>query len=376
MAFCGIAELEPIIEIDSGKVRKLEISIVLQKIYYKPSRYQRTAKNLLNIFKQTGFDFTLFEIEECLERQLLHLIHKARPKYIPCVSFNTIIVPMEVIQADILYMPYDKVGLITYMFCLTCVDVTSRYKCAEPIETTLDILNMDDPSLEGILISDIVSKVFEKIFNNPKCSLTWPKLLLTDKGSEFKGSCEKLMLKHDVKIQKANSKSNMGIVERFNQTLAEKLFRIQDAYKLLLPLSKRSRAWVKNLPIIIKDLNNSVTRLLGISPNEAIKKKFVYAKASKPRYGPIGFDEVRLIYNDPVLYLLKPDKLEGGRRRSTDINWSLQIYYIKESRVQKNQPVLYWIEDIDGNGPKRSFIREELMLVRNVVYPPQRILKS
>ena len=58
MAFCGIAELEPIIEIDSGKVRKLEISIVLQKIYYKPSGYQRTAKNLL------GFDFTLSEINE------------------------------------------------------------------------------------------------------------------------------------------------------------------------------------------------------------------------------------------------------------------------------------------------------------------------
>src|SRR5271168_3692561 len=218
---------------------------------------------------------------------------------------------------------------------------------------------MDDLSLEGILTSDIVAKVFEKIFNNPKCSLTWPKLLLTNKGLEFKGSCEKLILKHDVKIQKANSKSSMDIVKRFNRTLAEKLFRIQDAHELLLPLSKRSRAWVKNLPIIINDLNNSVTHLFGITPNEAIKKKFVYAKALKPRYGPMGYDEVRLTYNDPVLYLLKPGKLEGGRKRSTDCNWSPQIYYIKESLVQKNQPVLYWIEDVDRNGPKRSFVREE-----------------
>src|SRR5271170_3578570 len=224
MAFFGIAELEPIIEIDFGKVKKLEISIALQKIYYKPSGYQRTAKNLLDASKQAGFDFTLYEIEEWLERQLLHLIHKARPKYIPCVSFNTIIIPIEVIQADILYMPYDKVESITYMFCLTYVDVASRYKWTEPIGTTLDILNMDDSSLEGILTSDIVAKVFVKIFNNPKCSLTWSKLLLTDIGSEFKGSCEKLMKEHDVKIQKANSKNSMGIVERFNQTLVEKLF--------------------------------------------------------------------------------------------------------------------------------------------------------
>src|SRR5271154_6753267 len=132
------------------------------------------------------FDFILSEINKWLKRQLLHLIHKARPKYISCVSFNTIIVPMEVIQADILYMPYDKVESITYMFCLTCVDVASRYKWAKPIGTTLDILNMDDPSLEGILTSDIVAKVFIKIFNNLKCFLTWPKLLLTDMGSEFK----------------------------------------------------------------------------------------------------------------------------------------------------------------------------------------------
>ena len=189
-------------------------------------------------------------------------------------------------------MPYDKVESITYIFCLICIDIALRYKWAELIGTTCDIMNIDEPSLEGILTSDIVAKCFVKIFNNPKCLLTWPKVLLTDMGSEFKGGCEKLMKEHNVIIQKASSKSSMGIVERFNRTLAEKLFRIQDAQELLLPLSKRSRAWVKNLPIIIKDLNNSVTHLLDISPNEAIKKKFVYTKASKPRYGPMDYDEV------------------------------------------------------------------------------------
>src|SRR5438132_11667534 len=89
----------------------------------------------------------------------------------------------------------------------------------------------------------------------------------------------------------------------------------------------------------------------------------------------MGYNEVRLTYNDSVLYLLKPGELEGGRRRATDCNWSPQIYHIKESLVQKNQPVLYWLIDNDGNGPKRSFVREELMVVKNVEYPPQRILR-
>ena len=172
--------------------------------------------------------FILVEVEEWLERQLLYLIHKAQPKYIPCVSFNTIIVPMEVIQANILYMPYDKVGSITYIFCLTCIDVASRYKWAVPIGTTLDINNS---SLEGILTSAVVAEAFEKLFtttHDPENPLIWNKikLVLTDKGSEFKGEFENLLKRYNIKNQKANSKNTMGINERYNRTLGEKSFRI------------------------------------------------------------------------------------------------------------------------------------------------------
>jgi hypothetical protein len=351
----------PLIYIDSGKIRKLEVSIALQKIYYQPSGYQRTAKNLLEASKQAKFDFTLSEINGWLERQLLYLIHKARPKYIPCVSFNKIIVPMEVIQADLCYMPHDKVGNKIYKYALTCVDIASRTKwvCA--------LTDRD---------SDSVAKGFIKLFKFHDFPLIQLKILQTDYGSEFYGKCEELMIKYKVNISRSKSKKRQGIVERFNRTLQEWAFYIQDAVELLLSPTERCRAWVNDLPIFLEKLDNTKTRLIGMSPAEARKKKFVYAKASKPRYGPIGYDEVRLTYNDPVLYLLQPGELEGGRRRATDCNWSPQIYHIKESLVQKNQPVLYWIEDIDGNGPKRSFVREELMVVKNVEYPPQRILSQ
>jgi hypothetical protein len=370
---------QPLIYIDSGKVRELEISIALQKIYYQPSGYQRTAKNLFEASKQAGFDFTLSEINEWLERQLLYLIHKARPKYIPCVSFNKIIIPMEVIQADILYMPYDKVGSITYIFCLTCIDVASRYKEAVPIGTSLDVSNIKDFSREGILTSATVANAFEKLINNSKNPFTWKKikLVITDKGSEFKGNFEKLLKKHGIKNQKAKSKDTMGLVENFNRILTIKLFRIQDAHELLLPIPQRSRVWKKNLRTVINLLNNTITRLIGMTPAEAVKKKHVYAKASKPRYGPMGFDEVRLTYNDSVLYLLKPGELEGGKRRASDCNWSPKVYRIKESLIQKNQPVLYWLMDENGNNPERSFVREQLLLVNNNIdYPPKWILKQ
>ena len=87
--------LHPLIYIDSEKVRKLEISIALQKIYYQPSGYQRTVKNLLDASECSGFDFTLAEVEEWLERQALYQIHKPRPKFIPRASFNSIQIPNE-----------------------------------------------------------------------------------------------------------------------------------------------------------------------------------------------------------------------------------------------------------------------------------------
>jgi hypothetical protein len=66
----------PSIVIDPLESRKFDISIDLQKIYYHPSGYQRTSKKLYDVSYKAGFDFTLIEVQEWLERQLLHLIHK------------------------------------------------------------------------------------------------------------------------------------------------------------------------------------------------------------------------------------------------------------------------------------------------------------
>ncbi|GBC01095.1 hypothetical protein RclHR1_40660002 [Rhizophagus clarus] len=237
-------------------------------------------------------------------------------------------------------MSYDKVGQITYFFCLNIVDVASRYK---------------------------------KIYDDPEIPLVWPKLLITDRGPEFRGDCEKLMREHSVKIQKAKSKPTMGIVERYNRTLREKCGLSQDASDLLLPITERSRAWVKNLPLVVEDINNSITRQLGISPVDAIKEKEVFAKPSYLWDGPIGFDEEKLSNDVLVRYLLYPIDLEDGRRHAGDLNWSSCIYHIWESMVQKNQPVLYWLEEVpfgltDDDDyvvkhPKRSFVREELMVI-------------
>src|SRR6202008_1535777 len=198
---------------DSGEARKLDVSIDLQKIYYQPTGYQKNAKKLFEASLaegakvKAGYNFSLDEVRDWLERQAVHQIHMPRPRYIPQASFCSITTPNEVHQADVLYMPYDKVGQITYLFCLNIVDVASRYKVSVPIGT----YSVRDR--QGILTSKTIAQALEKVYDDPKYPLVWPKLLITDKGSEFKGDYEILLEEHGIRFQKAKSKRTMGIVE-------------------------------------------------------------------------------------------------------------------------------------------------------------------
>jgi len=62
-------------------------------------------------------------------------------------------------------MPYDKVGQITYLFCLNIVDVASRYKASIPIGA----YSVKDK--QGILTSKTIARAIEKIYDNPECPL-------------------------------------------------------------------------------------------------------------------------------------------------------------------------------------------------------------
>jgi hypothetical protein len=190
--------------------QNIEVASALHRIFYHLFEYQRSAKKLCDSVKQAGYDFTLNKVQNWLECQAVYQVHKPRPKYISRVSFSSIQVSNEVHQADTLYMPYDKIGCVAYLFILNMVDVASRYKVSVPIGST-SVKNQ-----KGILTSSTIARAFEEIYVNSECPLVWPKLLITDKESEFKGKCKVLMKKHGVKIQKAKNKRTVGIVERYN----------------------------------------------------------------------------------------------------------------------------------------------------------------
>ena len=316
------------------------------QIYYSDDGYWRGKIAIERLAKASGS--TKEEAERWLLKQPLYQIYLPAPKYIsrPNASLSLYAKPNDIHQADILYLPHDKFNKKMYKYALNIVDVASRYKGSYQLTTKN---------------SKEVSQAFQWIYENTP--LTYPKTLIIDKGSEFRGDTTKLMDKHDVIIQRSDPSQHrsQGIMERFNRTSADRLFSYQ-YHKELEDPSKSNREWVFRLQNVVSSLNNEKTRLIGMKPVDAIKQTLVEQGFYQPTK---EYEEKLLDVSTKVRYLYEPGELEGyqykgeRRKRSTDPIWSVDVYRIKDKYVQKHQPTLYYL---DG-GPKRSFVFEELQTI-------------
>ena len=64
--------------------------------------------------------------------------------------------------------------------------------------------------------------------------------------------------------------THTAYVEALNKTIAERLFKVQDAQELNDP-EKVSATWVKHLYGLVDELNDTTTEVIGMKPKDAIK---------------------------------------------------------------------------------------------------------
>ena len=97
--------------------------------------------------------------------------------------------PNRIHQADVLFLPHDRVGKATYKYALTVVDIASRYKAARPLKTK---------------DAATVARELASVYDDKKSPLVWPEQLMVDLGGEFKGPTATLLQKHGVRIRRAD----------------------------------------------------------------------------------------------------------------------------------------------------------------------------
>ncbi|GFQ80614.1 uncharacterized transposon-derived protein F54H12.3 [Trichonephila clavata] len=127
-----------------------------------------------------------------------------------------------------------------FRYLLTVIDVFSKYARVSALK---------------MKTADAVKKAFENLFQQAK-----PKNIQTDKGSEFYNSqLKSLFQRHSINHYSAEGDHKASVVERFNRTLKNKMFRVftyRNSYK-----------YVDILHLLVKSYNDTEHRSIGMAPS-------------------------------------------------------------------------------------------------------------
>ena len=163
-----------------------ELDDALSKVYYAPGGFQGITALYSKLPKGAA---SKERVRRWLSSQEVGRYMQTKPPKEVFAHF-TEDRPNKIHQADLLFLPYDRLGRKTYKYALTLIDVASRYKAARPLTSKL---------------ADETAKAFTSIYKDGP--LTWPSTLMLDDGHEFKGAVTTLMTKNGVRIRRAQISS-------------------------------------------------------------------------------------------------------------------------------------------------------------------------
>ena len=184
------------------------------------------------------------QVRDCSSQQDVYTLHKpARRRY----KRSRVIVPGidDQSQADLVDLQnlnrYNK----GYKYLLTCIDIFSKYAWVLPLKSKQ--------------VQELV-KAFQKILSTG-CK---PTKLQTDQGTEFLDRLFQTYL-HDNNIDffTVNSGLKASVVERFNRTIKNKMYKYFTAKGTLICINV--------LPQLVSSYNNTYHRSIKLKPSEVTK---------------------------------------------------------------------------------------------------------
>lgn len=234
-------------------------------------------------------------------------------------------------QADLVEMGTYSTYNNNFKYMLTVIDTFSKYAWAEAIKSKT---------------ASEVCNAFQKILSLGRV----PENLQTDDGKEFfNKEFALLMRKYSINHYSTYSVMKASIVERFNRTLKEimwKEFSNRGTYKwidiyksLITEYNKRRHGTIKMAPINVT--HNNEKHLLNTV--------YSHLKIFKPSGFKVG-DYVRI------------SKYKHIFEKGYTPNWTTEIFKIRS--VQNTYPVTFLLEDYQGHEIQGGFYKEEIQRTR------------
>lgn len=324
--------------------------VVLSKIYFNPKRVGSLG-GINPLFKEAqAHGITRAEVIQWLSKQDGYTLHKQIRRKFPR---NKTWVPHQMFQfqADLADMRSLAKSNYGYKYILTVIDVLSRYAWAIAIKSKKP--------------HEIV-KCFRKIFSEQK-----PLYLQTDRGKEFvNGTFKKFLDEEKVKFfTTRNQTIKCALVERFNRTLKNRIFRYMTSHN--------TKRWVQHLSDIAESYNNSLHRSIKTTPFKAVSmdSSFLFKNSySKTIMNIRDDDKDKFLFGDKV----RISKHLGAFNRGYLPNWSEELFTVTD-KVKGDLKTLYKLKNKEGSENLQRYYNEEIQKINktpNKTFKVESIVES
>lgn len=314
-------------------------------VYYDPGR-PGSFGGLNNFWKEVGG--SKLDAKEWLKSQATYTLH--RPPAKKTFARNKIQVAGldDQWEADLV----DVQGIAKYnnnfKHMLTVIDTLSKYAFVVPLK------DKTGPS---------IVKAFTQIFKKGR----QPRKLRTDKGKEFLNKpFQDFLKKRGIIFFTSNNETKSAIVERFNRTLREKMWRFFTATS--------QQRYIDVLENLVDSYNKTVHSTTAMAPSEinvmnaetVWRKMYKYTekmKKKKPSY-KIG-DMVRI------------SKAKKTFEKGYKPNWTREIFKI--TRVYKKRLPEYKLHDLMGEEILGHFLEAELQAIdpqESQIYKVKKVVRK
>ena len=300
---------------------------VLKSVYYDFSS-PGSFGGVRALAKASGFPHS--KVKNWLMSQDVYTLHKPVRKNFPQRKIIAL-GENELYQADLVDLKHLSRFNDGFKYLLTAIDVFTKKAFAV--------------ALKNKKPSSVIRGLREIFKSNP------PKLLNTDKGTEFFGTLTKKFLKQqNVHHYATSGKANC--VERFNRTLKNKMFRIftfRNSYK-----------YIDILKDIITSYNKSYHRSIGMAPADV--KAIHHSEIFKRLYGYLPEKAKKHKFLFDVGDSVRISKIRRTFQRGYLPGWTEEVFIIHQR--YETDPPTYKLRDLKGEIIEGRFYQEEIQKVK------------
>ena len=311
-------------------------------VYYDPSN-PGSFGGLEKFWKEVGGSKQ--EVKEWLKTQATYTLHRPVRK---TFKRNRIQVAGldDQWEADLV----DVQGIAKYnnniKYLLTVIDSLSKYAFVVPLK---------DKSSTSIV------KGFTQIFKTRQ-----PRKLRTDKGKEFLNKpFQDFLKKKGIIFFTSNNETKSAIIERFNRTLQEKLYRYFTA--------SSTKRYMDVLPHIVDSYNDTTHSTTDYAPSDVNvmnaesvwRKMYKYGQKVKKRQPSFKVGD-----------LVRMSKTKRTFEKGYKPNWTSEVFRI--TRVYKKRIPEYKLYDLMGEEILGHFLEPELQAVdpqEEQIYKVKKVVK-